>query len=224
MPAALSRLAAIVLLTALAACGGTADLAETPEPLGNFRLAHNIVVAKNATKLPLSRPATPEELKSSLTDAIQARLGRYEGDKLYHLGVNIDGFLLAVPGIPVVASPKSAMIISVTVWDDAKGGKIEEKAHQITVLEQISGETIVGSGLTQSREVQLQNLTENAARALEKYLRANEEWFAPTAADLAAATPAANLAATPASTSAANPAATPTPTAAVAPNSGTIAN
>lgn len=216
MPAALSRLFAIVLLTALAACGGTADLAETPEPLGNFRLAHNIVVAKNATKLPLSRPATPEELKSTLTDAIQARLGRYEGDKLYHLGVNIDGFLLAVPGIPVVASPKSALIISVTVWDDAKGGKIVDKPHQITVLEQISGETIVGSGLTQSREVQLKNLTENAARALEKYLRANEEWFAPTAADLAAAATATDPAT--------DPAAAPVATAAVPPNSGTIAN
>ncbi|PJJ80544.1 hypothetical protein CLV77_2813 [Brevirhabdus pacifica] len=190
MFATISRLAGVLALTALAACGGTADLAEKPEPLGNFRLGHNIVVAKNATKLPLSRPASAEELKSTLTGAIQDRMGRYEGEKLYHLGVNIDGFLLAVPGVPVVASPKSALIISVNVWDDAKGAKTTERSHQITVLEQISGETIVGSGLTQSREVQLKNLTENAARAIEKYLRANPQWFegpAPVAAGAAAA-------------------------------------
>jgi hypothetical protein len=174
-----SRLAALLLPLALAACGGTADLAEVPEPLGTFRLGHNIVVSKNAAKLPLSRPASAEELKTSLTEAIDARLGRYTGEKMFHVGVNVDGYLLAVPGIPVVASPKSAMIISVNVWDDAKNLKLTERAHQITVLEQISPETLVSSGLTQSREQQLQNLSENAARAIETYLKRNPEWFEP---------------------------------------------
>lgn len=167
----------LLFLAVLAACGAPTDLSEPLEPLGDFRLGYNIVVAKNATSAgPLSRKATPEEWESLLKQTIQDRLGRYEGSRLYHLGVNVDGYILAVPGVPVVASPKSGLVITVNVWDDAKGKKINEP-KQITVLEQLSGETIVGSGLTQSRETQMQNLALNAAQAIENYLRRNPQWF-----------------------------------------------
>jgi hypothetical protein len=110
---------------------------------------------------------------------VDRRLTRYEGDKFYHLGISIDGYILALPGVPLVASPKSAMILSVRVWDDAAGGKLTEEPHQITVLESFSSGTVIGSGLTRSREEQLQNLAENAALAIETYLLANREWFGP---------------------------------------------
>jgi hypothetical protein len=79
-----------------------------------------------------------------------------------------------------VASPKSALILNVTAWDDAAGKKLNDKPHLITVMESISGNTILGSGLTQSKEVQMANLSRNAAKLIEAWLnRQNDElgWF-----------------------------------------------
>ncbi|MGR3570364.1 hypothetical protein [Brevirhabdus sp.] len=166
----------LAALITLGACTTPSDVSETPEPLGDFRLGYNIVVTENAKKGPLSRSVPEELIKSTLTAKIQERLGRYEGSRLYHIGVNLDGYILAVPGVPIVGSPKSVMVISVNVWDDAKGKKIN-KPQQITVLEQLNKDTIVGSGLTQSKEQQLENLATNAAAAIENYLRRNPEWF-----------------------------------------------
>lgn len=161
----------------LAACDPTADLDEPVEPLGNFSLGHNIIVADAPQVGPLSRKASREEWESTMKAAVGRRFGRHEGDKLYHFGISIDGYVLAVPGVPVVASPKSVLIFSVTVWDDAAGGKINEEPHQITVLEHISGESVIGSGLTQSKQKQMENLSNNAARAIEKWMRKNADWF-----------------------------------------------
>lgn len=168
---------ALIAALLLAGCDPTADLDEAVVPLGNFSLGHNIVVADAPQVGPLSRKATREEWESTMKAAVARRLGRHEGDKLYHLGISIDGYVLAVPGVPVVASPKSVLIFSVTVWDDAAGGKINEEPHQITVLEHISGESVIGSGLTQSKQKQMQNLSNNAARAIENWLRKNPDWF-----------------------------------------------
>lgn len=151
-------------------------------PLGNFNLSHNVVVAPKVVKGPFSRNATEEELTGALKDAIAARFDRYEGDKLYHFGVSIEGYVLAAPGVPVIYSPKSVMVILITVWDDAAGGKLNEEPHQITVFESLSGETALGSGLTQTKKEQLRNLTVNAAKQIELYLvkqRKDEGWFGP---------------------------------------------
>jgi len=165
----------------LAACSPSGDdLDEPPVPLGPFKLGHNVVVASKAVKGPLSRNATEEELKDALGTAIANRFERYDGDKLYHFGVSVEGYVLAAPGIPIVYSPKSVMIINVTVWDDAAGGKLNEKPEQLTVFESLSGETVISSGLTQSKEQQLRNLTVNAAKQIERYLTRqmkNEGWF-----------------------------------------------
>ena len=50
----------------------------------------------------------------------------------------------------------------------------------ITAFETFSGETVVSSGLTQSRETQMANLTANAAKLIEDWLaEQNQEfgWF-----------------------------------------------
>jgi len=174
-------LGAVLILGLLTACGTDADLIETPQPLGNFKFGHNIVVSKNAQQGPLSRTADLDALKASVAGAIQDRMGRYDGDMLYHLGVNIDAYVLALPGVPVVLNPKSALILSVTVWDDAAQTTINKEAKQITVLENLSGKTLVSSGLTQSAEEQMENLSRAAARAIEKWLRENQAWFTPEA-------------------------------------------
>lgn len=181
-------LVSLVTAATLAGCDPTLDLNEPVVPLGDFSLGHNIVVADAPAVGPLSRKATREEWETTLKAAVGRRLGRHEGEKLYHLGISVDGYVLAVPGVPVVASPKSVLIIGVTVWDDAAGGKINEEPHQITVLEHISGESVIGSGLTQSKQQQMENLSNNAARAIEKWMRQNPDWFGITQDDAIVAT------------------------------------
>ncbi|WP_172298235.1 hypothetical protein [Pseudoruegeria sp. HB172150] len=169
-------LAAVLLL---AACDPKADLEEPPADLGPFKLGHNIVVARDPTVGPLSRTATEEEWKAVFEAAVDDRFGRYDGNRLYHLGISVDGYVLAMPGVPVVASPKSVLIFTVTAWDDALGRKLNEEAEQLTVLESLSGDTFVGSGLTLSKEEQMANLSASAAKAIEKWLLRHPEWFEP---------------------------------------------
>lgn len=185
-------IAAALLLTACA----SNDLSQPPKAFGDFALGYNIVVARNAKPVGPSRKATAEEWETALKGAIGAQLGRYEGEKLYHLGVGVDAYALAIPGIPLVLSPKSVLVITVNVWDDTAGRKINAEPKQFTVFEQLSGETLVGSGLTQSKEEQMANLSANAARLINKWLVENEAWFTPEAvaarAALAAVAPAAS--------------------------------
>ncbi|WP_209427509.1 hypothetical protein [Pararhodobacter sp. SW119] len=173
-PAAL--LAALALL---AACASGRDLGDMRPELGDFRLSHNIVVDANAQQGPLSRPAEPGAWKAAIEAEVARRLGRYEGDRLYHVAVHVDAYILAVPGVPLVASPRSALIISVNVWDDALGRPLNERVRQFTVLESLSGESVVGSGLTQTAEQQMTNLARNAALQIESWLAENPQWFDP---------------------------------------------
>ncbi|GAW36823.1 hypothetical protein RA2_03898 [Roseovarius sp. A-2] len=174
------RFLALLGLLVATACTNANDLDEAPAYLGNFRLGHNVVVAPNLTKGPASREATAEEWITGVTKAIEDRFSRYEGSKYYHLGISIEGYVLAIPGIPLVAAPKSALILHVTVWDDAAGKKLNEQPHMVTVVETISPQTFLSSGLTQSKEVQLENLSRNAAKQIQNWMaRQNDEfgWF-----------------------------------------------
>ncbi|WP_407494996.1 hypothetical protein [Pseudooceanicola sp. MF1-13] len=171
------KFAALALMALAVACTDVSDLNEAPADLGDFRLGHNVVVASKMRQAALSRSASEEEWVDSLKTAIDERFGRYEGDRLYHLGVSVEGFSIAPPGVPLVASPKSILIIRVTVWDDALGRKLTDEPKQITVFESLSGETLVGSGLTQSKEQQMRNLSRNAAKLIQNYMLQNPEWF-----------------------------------------------
>lgn len=173
------------VLRSLALAGGLAgtlagcqtnDLAEPPADLGSFRLGHNITVADNMQMVPISRPATAEEWEAAVTKAVADRFGRYEGDRLFHIGVSVDAYALAPPGIPLVVSPKSVLVVTVNVWDDAAQKRLTPKGKQFTIFEKMSGETVVGSGLTQTREKQMEVLSYNAAKAIEGYLLENPEW------------------------------------------------
>ncbi|RKT32965.1 hypothetical protein BXY70_2315 [Roseovarius halotolerans] len=179
-------LALLAALSGLMACTNSNDLDETPAYLGDFSLGHNVVVAPNLTKGPASREASKEEWIAAMTTAIDERFGRYEGERLYHLGISVEGYVLAVTGIPLVASPKSALILKVTVWDDAMQKKLNEEPHQVTVMESVSGSTILGSGLTQTKEKQLENLSRNAAKLIQAWMeQQNHEqgWFESGAAE-----------------------------------------
>lgn len=162
-------------LTALAACGAS-DLEEPPVPLGNFALGLNIVVADNVQKVPISRDATVEEWEAVMKDAVQQRFGRYSGTKLYNIGISVDGYALAPPGIPVVAAPKSVLVITANIWDDAAQLKLNEEGKQFTVFESLSGETVIGTGLTRNKKQQMEALSYNAVKRVEQWILDNPEW------------------------------------------------
>ncbi|MGB0797734.1 MAG: hypothetical protein ACPGRD_00255 [Planktomarina sp.] len=167
----------IVILLGLVACSPTNDLTGDVNPLGDFRLGH-IVARTNTemTKGPLSRHATNEEWAGALDVAFKNRFSRFSGTEIYHVGVTAEAYILAVPGIPVVAAPKSVLIFNVVVIENATQAILTPKAHQMTIIESLSGGSIIGSGYTQSKEEQLANLSEQAARATEKWLR-TQPWF-----------------------------------------------
>ncbi len=173
-------LGAILVAGTLAACNGASDLDRAAAPLGDFKLVHNIVVAPKVQKVPLSRALPVETMTTMLKEAVAERFDRYDGDRGYHFGISIESYFLAPPGVPLVAAPKSAMIIRITVWDDAKARKLTPKAHQITVIESLDQGPLVGSGYTKSAEAQFRNLSQNAVKQIETFLvkkNGEEGWF-----------------------------------------------
>ena len=172
----LRNLLAILLGASLLTACQKNDLAEAPVPLGNFALGLNIVVADNMKKVPISRPATVEEWEAAMIKAVDDRFGRYSGTKLYNIGISVDGFALAPPGIPIVASPKSVLVVTANIWDDASGTKLNPEGKQFTIFESFSGETVIGSGLTRSKAKQIEILSYNAVKRVEDWILENPEW------------------------------------------------
>ncbi len=189
---------AMLAVAVLAACQ-TNDLSKPPVPLGDFALGLNVVVADTVQMVPLSRKATPDEWETALKKAVDDRFGRYEGNKLYNIGIAVEAFALAPPGVPVVLKPRSILVITANVWDDAAQKKLNPEGKQFHIFEKGSAETMVGSGLTQNRQRQMEILSYNAAKRIEQWFLDNPEWFGlpPKGAAAVAATPAAVPAAAP---------------------------
>jgi hypothetical protein len=174
----LTRLAPLAFLLSLAACAAPDPLTDELPNMGDFQLGYNIVVADNMQQIPPSREASAEEWIAILTSEIDLRFGEYDGGKLYHFGIAIDGYALAPPGVPLVMTPRSILVLSVNLWDDAAGVKLHEEPEQIVVFESTSTEsTVVGSGLSRTREEQMQGLARNAARQIQRWMLENPEWF-----------------------------------------------
>lgn len=172
----LRHLPAVFGLLLLVACDAH-DVGEPPKPMGNFAMGLNIVVSEQAQTIPISRQATPEEWKTVMEQAMKDRFGSYDGDKLFDFGISIDGYMLAPPGVPVVASPRSALIITVNVWDDAKKQLLVEGGKRLTIVEGISGDSVVGSGWTQTKDAQMKKMAANAAKAVQDYMLEHPEWL-----------------------------------------------
>ena len=172
----LRRAAFILGLSLLAACGRN-DLEEPPVPLGDFALGLNIAVADNAQKVPISREASADEWEAAMKQAVEDRFGRYNGTRLYNIGISIDGYALAPPGIPVVAAPKSVLVITANIWDDATQTKLNPEGEQFTVFEGMSGETVIGTGITRTKKKQMEVLSYNAVKRVEQWLVDHPEWF-----------------------------------------------
>lgn len=178
----LLRLFSVLSLGLLVACGAPADLAKEPRvTMGDFRLGHKIVVSNGPEKAPFSRNATDEELIAALETALDDRFGAYQGDKFYHIGIKVDLYGLARPGVPVVFNPKSVFVVTVNVWDDAKQERLtDEGGKALTVFEGASKETLISSGLLRSRDKQLAVMSANVAKAIQDYILENPEWVGLT--------------------------------------------
>ncbi|MFD3191975.1 hypothetical protein ACFMPD_17170 [Sedimentitalea sp. HM32M-2] len=174
-----SLLAGLVLL---AACN-TGPQDRTPNSLGEFKLGHNVVVADKMQQGPISRDATAEEWQNTIKSAVQQRFGGFDGDQLYHFGISVEGYMLAPEGF--IYNPRSMLVINVTVWDDAAGKKLNDKVHQITVVEDSTVSTFFkGSGRERTKQEQMDGLTANALDQLGDWLlerHTQDGWFEKTA-------------------------------------------
>ncbi|MDC0658760.1 hypothetical protein N6L27_12185 [Leisingera sp. SS27] len=187
----LSMLAALALLTA---CGET-QLNEAPEDLGAFQARVTHVYTDKALQWPLSRNAEHSEWTAPIENALNTRLRRYDGAQQYDVAVTLEGFMLAPPGVPVLFSPKSAVVVNVFVYDVAEK-KFLAKKHQMEIFESTTGESaVLGSGHARTKEEQIQGLAINIADKVEEWMAEQHEkegWFAPrAAADSASGTDAA---------------------------------
>ena len=173
----------ILMALLLAACAAEDDLTQAPGAVGQFRLGHNIAIADDTQLGPFSRTLSEEVIEATVQDAVAKRLRRYDGDGLYHLGLNVGGLVLAQPGLPLIYSPKSVMIVDVTVFDNRTQSKLNEEPKRFVVGEGFrNAAPIIGSGYVRGAEEQLVNLSESFARQLEDWIRdqgEEEGWFAP---------------------------------------------
>ncbi len=165
----------------LSACAVT-DLEETPPPMGRFLLGHNIaVVAKDFEVPPLSRELSNEVWVGTVRKAMNDRFSRYDGDQFYHISTAVLGYMLAPPGVPVVAAPKSILMADVNLYRDSDGGKpINPEPKRFTVFEE-GADVIVGSGLTRTAEQQAESLALNLAKQVQDWMLENKEWFGDAA-------------------------------------------
>lgn len=173
----LRALSVIFLVTGfLSACTTELDPEVASTAVGEFRLDRVVVVVDQPTIGPLSRKASDGEIETAVSDALMTRFSRFDGARPFSIGVKVQGYVLAVPGIPVVAAPRSMLFVSVNVYDDVPR-RLNRKPKNMTIFEDAGGDTVVGSGYTQSAEEQLSELAENASIEIERWLRDNRDWF-----------------------------------------------
>ena len=165
---------ALAIVVVLGACSSSGDLAEIPEPIGDFKLGHVVAFADNAQSTPASRPVGADEIEAAIKAAVKERMGRYSGSKFYHISVRVDAYQLGIPGVPVIASPRSGLVIQVGLWDDATATQLNEDLHTLAVLEPTSGATIFGSGYVRSKEEQLEAIAIKSAELIEHWLKSDE--------------------------------------------------
>lgn len=170
-------LAALSVATVLSACAVADPDKEEQVPLGDFKLDLNVAVTDEARKMGVTREATPEEWEAVLEAAIDKRFRRYDGEKLYHLSYSLDGYILATKGGRLALAPRSALSMTVHVWDSETKTQLKDRSKQILVLEQLDGETFIGSGLFNSKEQQMENLAAQFAKAVERWLVSNGDLF-----------------------------------------------
>lgn len=172
----------LTLITGLALMGACTQtqVYEEPESLGEFKLRVNYAFADKAVQGPVSRDATPDEWTAAIQNAVDIRLGRYEGVQDYDIGISLEGYMLAPPGIPVLYNPKSTAIVLVNVYDVNKK-EFLAKGKKFQVLEDTTGgSAFKGSGHERTKEEQMSGLALKVADRVEEWLAEEHQengWF-----------------------------------------------
>lgn len=176
----LIRAIALFSVLVLSACGGdpNEDLNETPVAIGDFRLGHVIAFGDNIQRTFYSRELPPDQIERSVSTAIERRLRRYDGDGLYHLGIVLGGIVLAQPGIPTIATPSSQLLIDINIYDNETRQKLNDEPARLRATEG-KWTPLIGSGLARDSEAQLENLSNQIAIQIERWLENNPQWFEP---------------------------------------------
>lgn len=177
MIAPIRTLVLIASLVAVSACAVPNPETDEQVPLGDFRLASNVAVTDTARKMGVTREASPEEWEQVLEEAIDARFQRYTGNTPYVLSYSLDGYILATKGGRLALAPRSALSMTVHIWQAEPLKRLEDRSKQLLVLEQFDGETVIGSGLFRSKEEQMKNLGAQFAKAVERWLQSNGDLF-----------------------------------------------
>ncbi|WP_271951283.1 hypothetical protein [Ruegeria faecimaris] len=162
----------LTLITGLALMGACTQtqVYEEPESLGEFKLRVNYAFADKAVQGPVSRDATPDEWTAAIQNAVDIRLGRYKGAQEYDIGISLEGYMLAPPGIPVIYNPKSTAIVLVNVYDVNKK-EFLAKGKQFQVLEDTTGgSALKGSGHERTKQEQMSGLALKVADRVEEWL------------------------------------------------------
>lgn len=166
-----------LLLSFVSGCGFDIPSAP-PSSLGDFTLAQTIVLTDTTVKGLISREASVEDFSQALETAVQEQLAPYKGSKPYIMGIRIEGYNLAPPGIPVVLSPKSALILYVSIWQKTKENNFKnEHKERFLIFETLSPELMIGTGHTRTRQQQIDDLSKNAALQISQWLGRNVAWF-----------------------------------------------
>ncbi|MGS4945106.1 hypothetical protein ACVDG3_06475 [Meridianimarinicoccus sp. RP-17] len=171
----------VLALMGLAACTSPFDPEVENSGLGDFSLQHLVVIVDEPIQGAVSRGVTDAQLKTAVTDAVDARFRRFAGDTPYSIGIKVQGYVLAPRAVPVLFAPRSQLYLSVNAYDGAQQ-RLNADTRNLIVNERAGGDTVIGSGYYQTAEEQLAELAENAAIEIERWLRENEDWFGGAAA------------------------------------------
>ncbi len=170
----LPGLLAVLLASLLVSCAASQDPEADVPPLGEFKLGFAVVFADNATRVPASREADIDDVEATLKSSLTKHFGKFKGRKFYHIAVTVSAYNLSAPGIPLIASPASTLGIEVIIWDDATQKILNEPPKTLIVREPVSAASVIGSGLMQTGDQQLQSLGRQVALDIETWLRSDE--------------------------------------------------
>ncbi len=167
-------------LAVLSACFSLTDSGQQAAFTQDFALGYTVVAgSENYTRGPISREATVQEWETPIMREVESRLGEHHGSRLYHIGIVLEGYTLAQPGIPILLSPKSALIFRFVIIDDPTQRVLYSSERQV-VFEDFSTDTVLGSGLTRTKQEQIRALASTAAYRIEQELRNTvQTWSSP---------------------------------------------
>jgi hypothetical protein len=165
----------------LAACANRADLNQPGRADRRLppRPQHRVAPRHDEGTAVARAPPRRNSRRRCATE-IEQRLRRYDGDGLYHIGVRIEAFVLAQPGIPIVLSPQSVLLLAVNIWDNETRERLNDEPIRSPPSRRQHRRAVHPLGPREVAREQLENLSISAAQEIEKLLRENEEtWFAP---------------------------------------------